>query len=94
MGSGSGREGLGSGPERTRETRAPACGRGGAEAATSGAVLGAPLDRVLRPEPRRAEPDAVIGMADPSAHGARAVRDLLDRSGVGCRSPRRRTRPT
>ena len=51
------------------------------EAATGGAVVHAFLEQVLLPELKRAKPDAVIVMANLSAHKTRAVRDLLDRSG-------------
>lgn len=55
------------------------------EAATSGAVFHAWLDRVLLPELRRAKPDAVLVMDNLGAHKTRAVRDLLDRSGFAYR---------
>ena len=51
------------------------------EAATSGAVFHAYLDRVLLPELRRAKPDAVLVMDNLGAHKTPAVRELLDRSG-------------
>jgi transposase len=51
------------------------------EAATSGAVFHAWLERVLLPELRRARPDAVLVLDNLRAHKAHAVRDLLDRSG-------------
>jgi transposase len=51
------------------------------EAATSGAVFHAYLDRVLLPELRRRKPDAVLVMGNLSAHKAPRVRELLDRSG-------------
>jgi transposase len=55
------------------------------EAATSGAVFHAFLDQVLLPELRRIKPDAVLVMDNLSAHRAKAVRALLDRSGFGYR---------
>jgi transposase len=55
------------------------------EAATSGAVFGAFLERVLLPELRATKPDAVIVMDNLSAHRTRAVRDLLERSGFAYR---------
>ena len=51
------------------------------EAATSGAVFHAYLDRVLLPELRRAKPDAVPVMDNLGAHKTPKVRELLDRSG-------------
>src|SRR3954452_9774551 len=51
------------------------------EAATSGAVFHAYLDRVLLPELRRAKPDAVLVLDNLGAHKTPAVRELLDRSG-------------
>ena len=51
------------------------------EAATSGAVFHAWLERVLLPELRRARPDAVLVLDNLRAHKTRAVRGLLDRSG-------------
>jgi transposase len=51
------------------------------EAATSGAVFLAYLERVLPPELRRSRPDAVPVLDDLRAHETRAVRRLLDRSG-------------
>jgi transposase len=53
----------------------------GVEAATSGAVFGAFLERVLLPELRATKPDAVIVMDNLSAHKTKAVRALLERSG-------------
>ena len=55
------------------------------EAATSGAVFHAWLERVLLPELRRARPDAVLVLDNLRAHKTRAVRDLLDRSGFAYR---------
>ena len=55
------------------------------EAATSGAVFHAYLERVLLPELRRARPDAVLVLDNLRAHKARAVRGLLDRSGFAYR---------
>ena len=55
------------------------------EAATSGAVFAAFLDRVLLPELRRIKPDAMIVMDNLAAHKTRAVRDLLERSGFAYR---------
>ena len=55
------------------------------EAATSGAVFHAFLDRVLLPELRRTKPDAILVMDNLSAHKTKAVRELLERSGVACR---------
>ncbi len=57
----------------------------GVEAATSGAVFHAYLDRVLLPELRRTKPDAVLVMDNLRAHKTGAVRGLLDRSGFGYR---------
>jgi transposase len=51
------------------------------EAATSGAVFHAYLDRVLLPELRRTKPDAVLVMDNLGAHKTPEVRGLLDRSG-------------
>ena len=51
------------------------------EAATSGAVFLAYLDRVLLPELRRSKPDAVLVLDNLRAHKTKAVRKLLDRSG-------------
>jgi transposase len=51
------------------------------EAATSGAVFHAYLDRVLLPELRRTKPDAVLVMDNLGAHKTPKVRELLDRSG-------------
>jgi transposase len=51
------------------------------EAATSGAVFHAYLERVLLPELRRSRPDAVLVMDNLSAHKTPKVRELLDRSG-------------
>ena len=55
------------------------------EAATSGAVFHAYLDRVLLPELRRSRPDAVLVMDNLAAHKAPLVRALLDRSGFAYR---------
>ena len=57
------------------------------EAATSGAVFAAFLDRVPLPERRATEPDAVLVlvMDNLAAHRTRAVRDLLERSGFAYR---------
>jgi transposase len=55
------------------------------EAPASGAVFHAFLERVLLPELRRRKPDAVIVMDNLSSHKAKAVRDLLDRSGFAYR---------
>ncbi len=57
----------------------------GVEAATSGAVFHAYLDRVLLPELRRSRPDAVLVMDNLPAHKAPRVRVLLDRSGFAYR---------
>ena len=71
----------------TRLTVLGALGTGGVvaamavEAATSGAVLHASLDRVLLPELRRTKPDAVLVLDNLGAHRTPAVRELLDRSG-------------
>jgi transposase len=51
------------------------------EAATTGAVFHAFLERVLLPELGRTKPDAVIVMDNLAAHKAAAVRELLDGSG-------------
>ena len=51
------------------------------EAATDGAVFHAFLDQVLRPALRQVKPDAVLVMDNLAAHQAKAVRELLDRSG-------------
>jgi len=51
------------------------------EAATSGAVFRAYLERVLLPELRRAKPDAVLVMDNLGAHKTPEVRKLLDGSG-------------
>jgi transposase len=51
------------------------------EAATSGAVFHAYLERVLLPELRRAKPDAVLVMDNLGAHKTPEVRELLDGSG-------------
>ena len=51
------------------------------EAATSGAVFVAYLERVLLPELRRTKPDAVLVPDDLRAHKTAAVRRLLDRAG-------------
>jgi transposase len=53
------------------------------EAATSGAVFDA--FRVLLPELRRTKPDAILVMDNLSAHKTKAVRELLERSGVAYR---------
>ena len=55
------------------------------EAATSGAVFAAFLERALLPELRRTRPDAVLVTDNPGAHKTRAVRDLLERSGFADR---------
>src|SRR5688572_12935909 len=55
------------------------------EAATSGAVFAAFLDQVLLPELRATKPDAVLVMDNLAAHKTRAVRDLLERSGLAYR---------
>ena len=71
----------------TRLTVLGALGIGGivaavsVEAATSGAVFLAYLDRVLLPELRRSKPDAVLVLDNLRAHKTKAVRRLLDRSG-------------
>ena len=57
----------------------------GVEAATSGAVFAAYLDRVLLPELRRTRPDAVLVMDNLPAHKAPRVRARLDRSGFAYR---------
>ena len=73
----------------TRVTVLGALGHGGIvgamglEAATSGAVFHAYLDKVLLPELRRAKPDAVLVMDNLPARKAPRVRALLDRSGFG-----------
>jgi transposase len=51
------------------------------EAATSGAVFRAFLERVLLPELRRTKPDAVLVMDNLGAHKTPRVRELLDGSG-------------
>jgi transposase len=51
------------------------------EAAASGAVFHAYLERVLLPELRRSKPDAVLVMDNLGAHKTPKVRELLDRSG-------------
>jgi transposase len=55
------------------------------EAATSGAVFHAFLDRVLLPELRHTRPDAVLVLDNLGAHKTPEVRDLLDRSGFAYR---------
>jgi transposase len=55
------------------------------EAATSGAVFAAYLERALLPELRRTKPDAVLVMDNPAAHKTPEVRRLLDRSGFAYR---------
>ena len=55
------------------------------EAATSGAVFLAYLERVLLPELRRSRPDAVLVLDNLRAHKTAAVRRLLDRSGFAYR---------
>ncbi len=57
----------------------------GVEAATSGAVFAAYLDRVLLPELRRIRPDAVLVMDNLAAHKTERVRALLDGSGFAYR---------
>src|SRR3712207_781955 len=57
----------------------------GIEAATSGAVFLAYLERVLLPELRRTRPDAVLVLDNLRAHETAAVRRLLDRSGFAYR---------
>jgi transposase len=75
----------------TRLTVLGALGAGGivaamsVEAATSGAVFHAYLDRVLLPELRRTGPDAVLVLDNLGAHRTPAVRGLLDRSGFAYR---------
>jgi transposase len=75
----------------TRLTVLGALGTGGmvaamaVEAATSGAVFHAFLDRVLLPELRRTKPDAVLVLDNLGAHKTPEVRDLLDRSGFAYR---------
>jgi transposase len=54
-------------------------------AATSGAVFHAYLERVLLPALREREPDAVLVMDNLGAHKTPEVRELLDRSGFPCR---------
>jgi hypothetical protein len=51
------------------------------EAATSGAVFHACLERALLPELRRSKPDAVLVMGNLGARKTPKVRELLDRSG-------------
>ena len=55
------------------------------EAATSGAVFLAYLERVLLPKPRRTKPEAVLVLDNLRAHKTEAVRGLLDRSGFAYR---------
>jgi len=55
------------------------------EAATSGAVFAAYLERVLLPELRRTRPDAVLVMDNLGAHKTPEVRRLLDGSGFAYR---------
>jgi transposase len=55
------------------------------EAATSGAVFLAYLERVPLPELRRSKPDAVLVFDNLRAHNTAAVRRLLDRSGFAHR---------
>ena len=55
------------------------------EAATSGAVFLAYLDKVLLPELRRRRPDAVLVLDNLRAHKTEAVRALLDRPGFAHR---------
>ena len=75
----------------TRLTVLGALGTGGVvaamavEAATSGAVFHAFLDRVLLPELRRTRPDAVLVLDNLGAHKTPEVRDLLDHSGFAYR---------
>jgi DDE superfamily endonuclease len=55
------------------------------EAATSGAVFHAWLERVLLPELRRSRPDAVLVLDNLRAHKTPEVRALLDASGFAYR---------
>ena len=55
------------------------------EAATSGAVLSAFLEKVLLPALRTVRPDAILVMDNLSAHKTKAVRALLDGSGFAYR---------
>ena len=55
------------------------------EAATSGAVFLAFLERVLLPNLRRSKPDAVLVLDNLRAHKTAAVRAWLDRSGFSYR---------
>ena len=61
------------------------------EAATDADVFCAFLDQVLLPALRQRKPDAVLVMDNLSAHKARAVRRLLDRSEFSYRYLTRRT---
>src|SRR3712207_5578232 len=75
----------------TRVTVLGALGHGGivgamsVEAATGAAVFHAYLEGVLRPELRRAKPEAVLAMDNLPARKAPRVRALLDRSGFAYR---------
>ena len=57
----------------------------GVEAATSGAVFHAYLERVLLPELRHTTADAVLVLDNLRAHKTAMVRGLLDRSGFAYR---------
>ena len=76
---------------RKRLTVLGALGTGGMlaamsiEAATSGAVFLAFLERVLLPNLRRSKPDAVLVLDNLRAHKTAAVRAWLDRSGFSYR---------
>ena len=75
----------------TRLTVLGALGSGGmlaamaVEAATTGAVFRAFLDRALLPELRRTKPDAVLVLDNLGAHKTPEVRELLDCSGFAYR---------
>ena len=79
------------GGHRKRLTVLGALGIGGivaamsVEAATSGAVFLAYLERVLLPKLRRTKPDAVLVLDNLRAHKTEAVRGLLNRSGFAYR---------
>jgi transposase len=81
------------GGQWTRLSVLGALGHGGmlaamsGEAATSGAVFRAFLERVLPPELRRSKPDAVLVMDNLGAHKTPRVRELLDGSGFPYRHP-------